>query len=50
MTRVWHILGGSEKALAIAAMSLMSLLPVIAMAARQTGCEAFRAPSCWCNT
>lgn len=37
MTRVWHILGGSEKALAIAAMSLMSLLPVIAMAARQTG-------------
>ena len=37
MTRIWQILSGSEKALAIAAMSLMSLLPVVAMAARQAG-------------
>jgi len=34
---VWRLLGGSEKALAIGAISLMSLLPVVEMATRLVG-------------
>jgi C4-dicarboxylate transporter DctM subunit len=37
MTRVWRTLGGWEKAVAIGAISLMSLLPVIEMVARLLG-------------
>jgi tripartite ATP-independent transporter DctM subunit len=37
MTRVWRALGGSEKALAIGAISVMSLLPVVEMVARALG-------------
>jgi C4-dicarboxylate transporter, DctM subunit len=37
MTRVWRVLGTSEKAVAIAAMCAMSLLPVIAMFSRMVG-------------
>ena len=37
MKPVWRLLGGSEKALAIGAISLMSLLPVVEMATRLVG-------------
>jgi tripartite ATP-independent transporter DctM subunit len=37
MTRVWRALGGGEKALAIGAISVMSLLPVVEMVARPLG-------------
>jgi tripartite ATP-independent transporter DctM subunit len=37
MTRIWRALGNSEKALAIAAISVMSLLPVVEMVARLLG-------------
>ncbi len=37
MTRVWRILGGWEHALAIGAISVMSLLPVVEMVARLLG-------------
>jgi C4-dicarboxylate transporter, DctM subunit len=37
MTRVWRLLGGWEKALAIGAISIMSLLPVVEMVARLLG-------------
>ena len=37
MTRVWRILSAGEKGLSIAAISLMSLLPCIAMATRLAG-------------
>src|SRR5450755_1257268 len=37
MTRAWRLLAGSEKAAAILAISLSSLLPLIAMAARLAG-------------
>jgi tripartite ATP-independent transporter DctM subunit len=37
VSRVWHILSGGEKGLSIAAISLMALLPCIAMATRLAG-------------
>src|SRR5580704_12709899 len=37
MTHVWRTLGGWEKAVAIGAISVMSLLPVIEMVARLLG-------------
>src|ERR1039458_8185400 len=37
MTRVWRALGSGEKALAIGAISVMSLLPVVEMVARLLG-------------
>src|ERR1017187_1143394 len=37
MTRLWRALGGGEKALAIGAISVMSLLPVVEMVARLLG-------------
>jgi C4-dicarboxylate transporter DctM subunit len=37
MTRVWRLLGGWERALAIGAISLMSVLPVVEMVARLLG-------------
>ncbi len=37
MTRMWRALGSGEKALAIAAISAMSLLPVVEMVARLLG-------------
>jgi len=37
MTRIFRALGGSEKALAIGAISVMSLLPVVEMVARPLG-------------
>ena len=40
MTRVWRALGAGEKALAIAAISAMSLLPMVEMVARLLGLAA----------
>ena len=37
MTKVGGLLTGSEKALAIGAISVMSLLPVVEMVARRLG-------------
>ena len=37
MTRVWRVLAGGEKGLSIAAISLMALLPCIAMVTRLAG-------------
>src|SRR5579872_6465669 len=37
MTRVWQALGGLERAIAVLALSLASLLPLIAMVSRMVG-------------